>query len=387
MPNRGSSEVGQRRFWNMLRDKPGIMYIRSWVGNSPYAILTSDTGFSAPLTVFDNGPIEFPPEHKLARTWTITYSHWVPALQGVDYDGPNEIIFKPFSTEFDLVGPNWWARGSDWQTANLFYDAVEMPTSLHYIAEGDTPKGEYISIAYPWAYNPGTGAQGWGAGGRLYGYLNDHYFGNNEMGGGKESEGVGPKTAAIGDMSKTHGGLWGGFGISHGVCINSLGCYTNAYWKFDLCWRPQSMAMLTFNNQIAHLNPDTYQSEGWGTDVVAIHENTVEKMDGSQETYRQFSVDVSPAGSTGTMNVYTMKGRQLEYGIDYVNDDCDKSGRSYRVLDTEATSPTDPCDVIYGLVVTYLVVAPSLRSGRHPARQTDPNEAHDRLRSSDPRGL
>jgi hypothetical protein len=388
MPNRGSVEVGQRRFWNMLRDKPGIMWIGSW-GYSPYAILTSDTGFEAPLTIFENGPIEFPPEHKLARTWTLTYSHWVPALQSVDFDGTNEWIFKPFSTEWGLVGPNAWAQGSDWMTANIFIDSSPFvsPTSLHYIATGDTPKDTYIDIAYPWAYNPGTGAQGWGAGGLLYGYLNDHYFGNNEMGGNKPNEGVGPKTEAIGDLSKSYVGLWGAFGISHGTCINNSGCSTNASWTFDLCYRPQMAAYYTFNNQISHLNEDTYQSEGWGTDVVALHENTVEKMDGSQETYRQFSVDVSPAGSTGTMNVYTMKGRQLEYGIDYVHDDCDKSGRSYRLNDTEATTPTDPCEAIYALVVTYLVVAPSLRSGRHPARQTDTNEGHDRLRGSDVRGL
>lgn len=385
MPSRGSAEVGQRRFWNMLRDRAGIMYVAG--GSSPYARLTSDTGFDEPLTIFDNGPIPFPPEHKLARTWTFTYSHWVPALQSVDYDGPNQIIFKPYSTKWGLVGPDPWMQGDDWETANIFYDSHAMPTSVHYIADGNTPKDTYISIAFPWAYNPGSGAQGFGAGGLLYGYLNNVYFGNNEMGGGKENVGIGPKTSAIGDMSKTYPGLWGSFGISHGVCINESGCSTNAKWVFDVCGRSQELAMMTFNNQISHTNEDTYQSEGWGTDAVALHESTVEKADGSQEKYRQFSVDVSPAASTGTMNVYTMKGRQLEYGIDYVHDDCDKSGRSYRLNDTEATVPTDPCDAVYALVVTYLVVASSLRSGRHPARQTDTNEAHDRLRTNDPRGL
>jgi hypothetical protein len=368
----------------MLRDKPGIMYVRSWVGNSPDCILRSDTGFEAPLTVFDDGPIEFPPEHKLARTWWFEYIKWVPGLSGVDYDGPNEIIFKPYSTDFELVGPDWWARGHDYKTANMFYDAVEMPTSLHYIASGDTPSTEHLTIAYPWVYPEEYAAQGFGPGGLLYGYLNDHYFGNNEMGGGKESEGVGPKRGAIGDMSKTYGGLWGGFGISHGICLNSLGCNTHATWTFDLCWRPQAMAMATFNNEIYHTNEDTYESEGWGTTVVAIYENTIEKMDGSQETYRRFTVDTSPARAT--LNVYTMRdpitkqpgGRQLTLGVDYTHDDCDKSGRSYRLIDNDLTDPEDPCERLYALVVTYLVTAPSLRTASHPGRQTDPNVAHDR---------
>jgi hypothetical protein len=380
MPNPGSVEVGQRRFWNMLRDRPGIMYIGG-LGIVPEAVLTSDTGFLAPLTIFANGPIDFPVEHKLARIWRLDYRRSSPPLGSVDYDGPSQWVFKPYSTKWSGgIGPN---QGDDWNADNLFSDAHNMPTSLHYYAEGDTPPGTKLGIA--WAYDPGSGAQGWGTGGRLYGYLNDHYFGNNEMGGNKPNEGIGPQTAAIGDLSKTYSGLWGAFGISHGTCINAVVCETTAFWEFDLCHRPQMMALSLFNNQIYHLNEDTYQSEGWGTDVVAIHENTIEKMDGSQETYRQFTVEVSPARST--MNVYTPKGKMLEYGVDYIHDECDRSGRSYRLLDTPLTDPQDPCERPFVLVVTYLVVAQSLRSGRHPGRQTDPSVAHDRIRENDVRGL
>lgn len=389
MPNPPASEVAQRRFWNMLRDKPGIMYIGSW-GYSPYAILRSNTGFEEPLTIFENGPITFPPEHKLATIWRVDYQKWVPPLSNVDFDGTNEWIFKPYSTDFRLVGPNAWQRGEDWDTANLFYDAspFAIPTSLHYEAEGDTPKDTPVSLLFPWAYNPGSGAQGWGTGGRLYGYLNDHYFGNNEMGGDKPSEGIGPKIEAIGDLSKSFAGFWGAFGISHGICVNATGCLTTAYWKFNLCWRPSAAAMLTFNNEIAHLNEDTYESEGWGTTIVAIHEATVEHEDGSEETYRQFTIDVSPARST--LNVYTLEGKQLLYGVDYIHDPCDKSGRSYRLLVSDLTEPPDDpdgCLRIYALVVTFLVVAQSLRAGRHPARTTDTNVAHDRQAHGDIRGL
>ena len=396
MPNPGSHEVAQRRFWNMLRDQPGIMWIGAW-SHSPYAILTSNTGFEAPLTIFENGPIEFPPEHKLAQTWTLTYNHRVPPLGSVDWDGTNEWIFKPYSTDFALVGADRWMRGQDWQTANLFYDAspFAIPTSIHYDAVGNTPSTNHSALAFPWVYPPSYAAQGFGPGGLLYGYLDNHYFGNNEMGGDKPSEGVGPKRMAVGDLSKSFAGLHGSFGISHGICINSAGCSTNATWEFNLCWRPSSMAMLTFNNQLSHTHEDTYQSEGWGTDIVALIDNTIEKLDGSRETYRQFSVDVSPAASTGTMNVYTLQGRQLEYGIDYVHDDCDRSGRSYRLVEWNedgsrnlTTNPVSICDTIYALVVTYLVVATSLRTGRHPARQTDTNVGHNRLGpTGDIRGL
>jgi hypothetical protein len=394
MPATGSSEVGQRRFWNMLRDKPGIMFIGSW-GHSEYAILTSDTGFSAPLTIFNNGPIEFPPEHKLARTWAVTYEKDVAPLQGVDYDGTNEWIFKPYSTKWGLVGPNSWMQGDDWNTANVFYDAspFAIPTSLHYTATGDTPKRSYVDIAYPWAYNPGTGAQGWGTGGRLYGYLNDVYFGNNEMGGNKPSIGIGPQMHATGDLSKSFAGLYGAFGISHGTCINADVCAVRARWQFDLCYRPQMIAMSTFNNQIYHTNEETTPTEGWGTDVSALHDATVEFSNGKTEDYRQFSVDVSP--SRETMNVYTMKGQQLTYGVDYVHDDCDRSGRSYRLLEwledgsrNLVTNPVDICDTIFAVVVTYLVTAATLRSPIRDARTTDTNVGHNRLgKTGDIRGL
>jgi len=400
---RPPSEVGQRRFWNMLRDVPGIMYVGSW-GHSPNAILTSDTGFEAPLTIFNGGPIEFPPEHKLARIWTVTYEKDVPPLQGVDYDGTNEWIFKPFSTEWGLVGPDSWMQGEDWATANLFFDASKfaIPTSLHYTATGNTPKTSYIDIAYPWAYNPGSGAQGWGAGGLLYGYLNDVYFGNNEMGGNKPSVNVGPKTEAVGDLSKSFAGLYGAFGISHGTCINADMCRVRAKWEFDLCYRPQMMFLSSFNNQVFHLNEDTNPTEGWGTDVVALHDATVEFNDGSHETYRQFTVDVSPARST--MNVYTVQGKQLTYGVDYAEDDCDKSGRSYRLIDfweerdengkllwirrNPNTNPEDICLTLFVLVVTYLVNAATLRSPTHDGRTVDTNVAHNRLgKTGDIRGL
>jgi len=385
MPSRGSAEVGQRRFWNVLQDKPGIMYIQN---TSPEAVLYSDTGFEASLSIFDNGPIVFPPEHKMARVWGIKYYHEAFPLTGVDFDGPGAWIFKPYSTDFTLVAGDAWARGADWRTANLFYDSSHhaIPTTLHYAATGDTPAGEKVDIA--WAYNPDSGAQGFGTGGLLYGYLNDVYFGNNEMGGNKPNIGVGPKRAAIGDLSKSSSGLWGAFGISHGTCINNLpGCVTSAKWEFDLCWRPAAMLVTTFNNQVAHLNEggDT-QSEGWGTDIVAIVEATVEFDTGEQEEYRQFTVDVSPARST--MNVYTVKGEQLTYGIDYVHDDCDRSGRSYRLLDTDLTNPGDPCARLYALIVTYLVVASTLQpGGDRKGRVTDTNIGSNRLSNNDVRGL
>jgi hypothetical protein len=393
MPARGSFEVGQRRFWNAMKDVPGVMWIAA-LEYTEDAILSSDTGFEEPMTIFANGPITFPPEHKLARTWKLTYKRWVPTLSLVDYNGTGEWIFKPYSTKMELVGADEWMRGDDWRTANLFYDASPhaMPTSLKYTAMGDTPKQTQTSLAPPWAYNPDTGAQGFGNGGRLYGYDNDVYFGNNEMGGGKENVGVGPKTQAIGDLSKTYPGLWGTFGISHGTCINNEGCTTTAEWVFDLCWRPAAAAMFTFNNQLNHGYDETYQSEGWGTDVVALIDAAIELTSGIFEYYRQFSVDVSP--SRETMNVYTLKGQQLTYGIDYIHDKCDQSGRSYRLVEwnedgsrNETTNPIDPCDALYVLVVTYLVTAATLRSPKRTARQTDTNEGHDRLRSGDIRGL
>jgi len=414
MPARGSSEVAQRRFWNMLTDKPGIIYIGRWTGtdhNWQYgdAYLTSDTGFVVHLSVFENGPIVFPPEHKLARIWKIRYRSSVNTLGPVEFDGGNEFIFKPYSTDFRLMGDGggwehrniYWTRGEDWKTANLFFDSspYAIPTSLHYIAFGDTPKGKNDPIAPNWVYDSETGAEGWGDAGRLYGYLNDVYFGNNEMGGNKPSVGVRHKGSAVGDLSKTYEGLWGCFGISHGICTNSgtpdilsqdksgVSCVTTAEWTFDLCYRPQMMAMSTFNNQVFHLNTggDT-QSEGWGTDIVAIHEATVEFNTGEQETYRQFTVDVSPARST--MNVYTLKGQQLTYGVDYVHDDCDRSGRSYRLLDTPITDPADRCDRPFALIVTYLIVATTLHAaGDRKGRVTDTNVGSDRRSEDDVRGL
>ena len=147
------------------------------------------------------------------------------------------------------------------------------------------------------------------------------------------------------------------------------------------------MLVTTFNNQVAHLNEggDT-QSEGWGTDIVAIVDATVEFDTGEQESYRQFTVDVSPARST--LNVYTVEGKQLTYGIDYVHDDCDRSGRSYRLLDSDLTNPSDPCARLYALIVTYLVVASTLQpGGDRDGRITDTNVGSNRLSNNDVRGL
>ena len=403
MPPTGSSEVAQRRFWNMLRDVPGIMYVAG--GAAEGARLRSDTGFDEPLSIFNNGPIVFPPEHKLARTWTFSLHRWTPTLGGVDYDGPSAVFLKPYSTKFNLVGGDRWMYGDDWDTANLFYDTCPfaMPTTLKYHAYGDTPAGTRDPIAPIWAYNPGTGAQGFGAGGRLYGYNNDVYFGNNEMGMNKPNVGIGPQTQAVGDMSKTYAGLWGAFGLSHGTCINAMpwACQSDAEWAFDLCYRPQMMLLSNFNNQVFHLNEDVFPTEGWGTEMVALHDATVEFDNGTQETYRQFTTDVSPARST--INVYTVHGVQLIYGEDYTNDDCDKSGRSYRLIDwweerdehgnllwirrNTKTNPEDICMTMFVLVVTYLVTAANLQAAARDARQTDTNVAHDRLQTGDIRGL
>jgi len=393
---RPSNEVGQRRFWNAFPDTPGIMWCGS-ASRPDIARLYSDTGFDEPLSIFNNGPITFPPEHKLARTWGINYSLNARSLGSVDYDGTGEWIFKPYSTKWGLQGPNSWMQGDDWETANLFYDSspFAIPTTLKYHATGNTPKGAQDPIAPIWVYNPGSGAQGWGAGGMLYGYDNDVYFGNNEMGGNKPNVGVGPKIAAVGDLSKRYGGLWGAFGLSHGVCINAApGCFSNAQWEFDLCYRPQMAFLSSFNNQVSHLNEEiNNQTVGWGTEVVALINATVEFLNGTHETYRQFTVDTSPARST--INVYTLQGKQLAHGIDYIEDDCDKSGRSYRLIDTwehrdengkllyvernPNTNPVDACLTMFVLVVTYLLVAGTLTRPVRDSRILRTDVSHNRL--------
>jgi len=425
MTHPGSSDVAQRRFWNALNFKPGIIAIRSWDGLDDRSVLWA--GFDNPdydatgVTYSEKilwhyvysgkelkdakiypwwagdraewielaeglppGTLPFPPEFKLARYWRWQFTNSVSGLVGVDYDGTNEWIFKPFSTEFDLVGPNHWMRGKDWNTANLFYESgpFAIPTSLHYEADLRwkifPPRSK---LAFPWVYSINYLAQGFGPGGLLYGYLNDRYFGNNEYGGDKPSVGEGPLWSAVGDLSKSYGGLHGSFGISHGIFLWGAGL-CEATWTFDLCDRPQQQLVANFNNEISHqIETGENQSEGWGTDIVSVHENTLEFEDGRQETYLHFSTNVSPA--RGSFNVYSMQGLMLAYGVDYIKDECDKSGRSYRLL----KEPPDPCMRYHTLIVTYLVVADTLQTPTHLGRSTETNVAHDRQSPSDIRGL
>jgi hypothetical protein len=397
----GSHNVAQRRFWNMLAMKPGIIHIGSWDTLDDRSTLRA--GFDnldypdasdEPILWYDvytgselrYGPLEFPPEFKLARYWQWRYeSGTIAGLSGVDYNGTNEWILKPYSEEFGLVGGNAWQRGSDWDVANLFYDAspFAIPTSLHYDAKVNwNVTGARSGLAVPWVYDDFDIAVGWGQGGYLYGYLDDHYFGNNETGGDKPSEGIGPRQESVGDLSKSFAGLWGNFGLSHGILVwDSGNCV--ATWTFDVCDRPYQMFTANFNNQIYHqLETGEFQSEGWGTDIVQVVANTVEHEDGSKEDYLQFSTDVSPSRST--LNVYDMEGQMLTYGEDYVDDPCDRSGRSKRLV----KEPVDPCKRYHTLIVTYLVTAQSLESGTHPGRTTETNVGHDRQgEQGDIRGL
>jgi len=392
MPSSPSSKVAQRRFWNALTETDGILWIQSV--SAPEAVnLYADGKLVYTGVQLATGPLPFPPEFKMARVWTLTYDNTHAGLVGVDYDGTGPWIFKPYSTKLGLVGANSWMQGDDWDTANIFIDSSpfkvdangNIATTLHYTAgvswQLNPPRS---GLAFPWVYGSFEVAVGWGQGGYLYGYLNDHYFGNNEMGMNKPSEGVGPQKGPItGDLSKTFGGLWGHFGLSHGILVWETGS-VSASWTFDLCGRAAGMAILNFNNEIAHTNPDAQQSEGWGTDIVAVHDNVVQLEGGAAERYAHFTVDVSPA--RGTFNVYTMKGEQLEKGTDYVNDPCDRSGRSYRLL-RDLEDPNDPCSTVYSLIVTYLVVAPTLSTPKNPGRVTDPNTSANRRDINDIRGL
>jgi len=392
MPSSPSSKVAQRRFWNALTETDGILWIQN-VSHADKVNLYADGKLVYTGVQLASGPLPFPPEFKMARTWTLTYNNTHAGLVLVDYDGTGPWIFKPYSTDVHLAGPNWWAIGSDWETANLFYDSSPFKvdadgnnaTTLHYMANlawGINPPRP--GQAFPWVYGSFEIAVGWGQGGYLYGYLNNHYFGNNEMGSNKPNEGVGPQKGPItGDLSKEYGGLWGCFGLSHGVLVWDSAS-VSASWTFDLCGRAAAMAVLNFNNEIAHTNPDAQQSEGWGTDIVAVHDNVVQLEGGAAERYAHFTVDVSPA--RGTFNVYTMKGEQLEKGTDYVNDPCDRSGRSYRLL-RDLEDPNDPCSTVYSLIVTYLVVAPTLSTPKNPGRVTDPNTSANRRDINDIRGL
>jgi hypothetical protein len=403
MPNSPATKVAQRRFWNALTETDGILWIQNVSApdkvNLYAGIQTEDPGTGELTTTWHHvytgmelatGPLPFPPEFKMARYWKLTYDNYHMGLVSVDYDGTGAWIFKPYSTKLGLVGANSWMEGDDWDTANIFYDSSPFKvdadgnnaTTLHYfagVAWSVLPPRS--SLAFPWVYGSFKIATGFGQGGYLYGYLNDHYFGNNEMGGGKENEGVGPAEGSIsGDLSKEYVGLWGCFGLSHGVFLWAVGS-VSASWTFDLCDRAEAMAILNFNNEVAHGNPDAQQSEGWGTDIVAVHDNVVEFENGTTETYRHFTVDVSP--SRGTINVYTMSGIQLHEGIDYVKDPCDRSGRSYRLL----RKPKDPCSTDHRLIVTYLVTAPTLSTPKNPGRVTDPNTSANRRDINDIRGL
>jgi hypothetical protein len=394
VPSPSASEVGQRRFWNNIQDRPGIIFIGSWTGlqgaalwaGNPIAtpVVNAQTGFvtgTAPAVDWQlvytgeelmTGVLPFPVQFKTCRFWKMTYQESRAPLQEAGWEGTNEWILKPYSTDMDLMGPNSWMRGRDWRTANLFYDSCPfaIPTTLHY-----TAKIEIGGSGYP--------TYGFGGGGNLYGYLNDKYFGLNGFGGNKPNIGIGGKLSAVGDLSKSYGGFWGAFGINAGLA--HPGPYScEAEWVFDLCWRPEAAAMMALNGQISHLNPPADgQTEGWGTDMVPVQDNTIDKEDGSSETYLQFSVDVS--GARETMNVYTTTGKQLQYGTDYVHDSCDKSGRSYRLA--PGAIPADPCGGIYRLIVTYLVQAATLSRGKRSPREIDTNVGHDRLAGHDIRGL
>ena len=364
MPNPGSSEVGQRRFWNALSDSPGVISIGAWGGHQEGdALWASGDGAGWSLvytgTQLNEGILPFPPEFKLCRFWKFTHDASGPGGSFVDWNGTNEWILKPYSTDMSVQGPDYWVRGLDWDTANLFYESSHfaIPTSIHYRA---FVKATDIHGGYFDPY-----ATGWGAGGLLYGYLNDVYFGNNEMGGNKPNVGVGPKHEAIGDLSKSYMGFWGNFGLSSGVATSAFS--NHAEFVFDLCDRPEAMA------SAAGLSLEN-QSEGWGTDTAPISTDP--------SGHRIFTLSTSPA--RGTLNVYTPKGLQLMKGIDWDNDPCDTTGRVYRLM----YDPKDICGGIYRVVVTYLVMAPTLRQAKRTTRITDTSTGHDRINAQgDIRGL
>ena len=392
MPNPGAFEVGQRRFWNALGDKPGVIYIGSWGGfggvnlyagrSIETGVTNAQTGFTTgttPMVEWDliytgdqlaTGPLPFPTAYKTARYWKMVLAKSVPAMQEAEWVGPNEWIFFPYSTNLDLFVSSdafpesnaYWNRGLH-PSDNLFFDALvgpkpvlgpwnckTSPTTLHYIATCEANESTY----------------GFGGGGSLFGYLNDVYFGNNGYGGNKPNVGIGPKTAAVGDLSKTYEGFWGTLGTNAGLAYP--GDYTvYAEWVFDLCDRPEAMAA------VAGLSLEN-QSEGWGTDTAPISTDP--------SGHRIFTLSTSPA--RGTLNVYTPKGLMLMKGIDWDNDPCDTTGRVYRLM----YDPKDICGGIYRVIVTYLVMAPTLRQAKRTPRITDTNVGHDRINSQgDIRGL
>jgi hypothetical protein len=356
MPNPGSSEVGQRRFWNALADQPGVIYIASWGSLDDRSALYADGELVYTGSQLATGILPFPTWAKLARYWRFEYNYSTPAGGSSDWDGTNEWIFKPYSSDMALVGPNSWMRGADWNTANLFYDASPFKVDEN----GDNATTLHAQMVC----NASSTTYGFGGGGLAYGYLNNHYFGHNEMGGNKPNEGVGPKASAVIDLSKEYVGFWGAFGISHGVATSDYSVKMTV--EFDLCDRAELAATS------ASLSLEV-QSEGWGTDTV----NITMDPDGS----RHFVVPVTPA--RGSLRVYTPAGKQLFEGTHYVPDDCDRSGRYFRML----YDPQTPCGGLYRLVLQYLVVSSQLQQGKKTARLVDVNEGHDRLRNLDIRGF
>jgi hypothetical protein len=344
MPNPGAFEVGQRRFWNALGDHPGIIYIQHW-SDLTDADLYADGELVYTGAQLNDGPLPFPVQFKTARIWEMRRFHLIdPNFGSTDFDC-GQWYLQPYTT-VPSTGPD-----------NLLHNAIAMPTTLHYVAHTE------FLVPVPGGYWPGVGT-GFGAGGLLYGYLNNVYFGNNEYGGGKENVGIGPKYDAVGDMSKLYIGFWGQFGLSHGVAPG--GGLTESTWTFDLCDRSEAMATsasLSLQNQ----------SEGWGTDIAPVSTDAT--------GHRIFTLFTSPA--RGTLNVYTPKGLMLMKGLDWDNAPGDTTGLVYRLL----RDISGPCEALSRVVVTYLVLAPSLRQAKSTTRITDTNVGSNRLDSLDIRGL
>jgi hypothetical protein len=343
MPNPGAFEVGQRRFWNALGDHPGIILIDSWTGLTD-ADLYADGELVYTGEQLNAGILPFPAQFKTARIWEMRRTHIIPDMGATDFDC-GQWHLQPYTT----------VPSTD--VDNLMHDSIAMPTTLHYEAVTE------FLVPVPGGYWPGVGT-GFGAGGLLYGYLNNRYFGNNEYGGSKENIGIGPKYAAVGDMSKQNTGFWGHFGLSHGIAPG--GGMTKSTWTFDLCDRSEATATsasLSLENQ----------SEGWGTDTARVSTDPA--------GHRIFTLTTSPA--RGTLNVYTPKGLMLMRGLDWDNDPCDTTGLAYRLL----RDISGPCESLSRVIVTYLVVAATLRQGQRTARTVDTNAGSNRLNSLDIRGL
>jgi hypothetical protein len=373
MPNPGAFEVGQRRFWNALGDQPGVIFIGKWNDFNGVSLWASMDGGSWSLVYtgdeLQSGPLPFPTQWKTARFWKMVLVKSVVAMQEAEWTGANEWVFFPYSNDISLFvstdrSPDvngYWKRGLH-PSDNLFWDALvgpapasgpwnckTSPTTLHYNATCAINETTY----------------GFGAGGRMFGYLNDVYFGNNGMGGNKPNVGIPGKTSAVGDLSKRYEGFWGAMGTDAGLAYP--GDYTvAAEWVFDLCDRPEAAATaasLSLQNQ----------SEGWGVDTAPV---TTDSMG-----HTIFTLSTSPA--RGTLNVYTPKGLMLMRGLDWDNDPCDTTGLVYRLLHDFSGQ----CEKLSRVVVTYLVMAAALRQAKRTARTIDTNVGSNRLNSLDIRGL